>query len=136
MSTDWNPADEFLGPDPRDVDEAADAIDELHRELEKLEQTGVALRAERDRLDAELSRVREERRIIELGASQELWRWQFTWFWEAVSLVARLERTFAIYDRLINTITYADGHADGCYRAEVTRAADAILSAVHPEGEE
>jgi hypothetical protein len=79
---DWNPADEFAGDEPKTLEEEAadaqDAADHAHEVLEEalaeLEETGVALRRERDRLFT------------------ELWRWRFQWFWGVVDQVARLDQ--------------------------------------------
>jgi hypothetical protein len=65
---------------------------DLEAALAELEATGAAIRAERDRLGLELEAARQARRIVELGASEELWRWRFTWFAAAVETAARLEQ--------------------------------------------
>jgi Rad3-related DNA helicase len=61
-----------------------------------------AIRAERDKLAEELADFREQRAIerrlheieislIERAGTAELWRWRFTWFWEALVTCLRLD---------------------------------------------
>jgi hypothetical protein len=79
---------------------------DLEAALAELEETGAAIRAERDRLGIELEAARQARRIVELGASEELWRWRFTYMAEAVVTCARYEQMSREINRALDTDRY------------------------------
>jgi hypothetical protein len=97
---------------------------DLEAALAELEETGALIRAERDRLGIELEAARQARRIVELGAGEELWRWRFTWFWTAVAYVSQVTCAEQKLRGLSHDLAHAcmpdcDGQAPGLDHEEI-----------------